>query len=107
MIPPSHPSLLHRIATSASILILWLPNHRSVADLANIFETPPRTDMIVLIGELGLWLIVLTAGLEVDTRMLTQIGLRAFLLALFGMTGTGASEVRCSGGAVDGEVPVF
>lgn len=57
-------------------------------EVLNVFETEARTAMVSTVGEVGLWLLVLYAGLEIDTSMLTQIGVRAFFVAVVGITGS-------------------
>ncbi|CAG9466227.1 unnamed protein product [Pedinophyceae sp. YPF-701] len=57
-------------------------------EVLNVFEEPLRQGVIAMIGELGLWLLVLYAGLEIDTHMLLQIGGSALAIAVTGVAGS-------------------
>ena len=59
-------------------LILWCSHCRPLANLM------PVPEALMLFGELGLMLLVLEAGLDVDLDMLKLIGLRGVAIALTG-----------------------
>lgn len=54
------------------------------AEVLHAFGPVTRSNMVALAGEIGFWLLVLEAGLELDANMLLEIGLRAFMVALTG-----------------------
>jgi Kef-type K+ transport system membrane component KefB len=50
----------------------------------NLLNVVPFPEALTLVGEVGLLLLVLEAGLEVDLEMIKQIGRRGFIVALVG-----------------------
>jgi len=49
-----------------------------------LFDFVPNAEAFVLLGELGLIILVLEAGIDIDVSMLALIGTRGFLIAVIG-----------------------